>query len=64
MQVQVPDLTAEQFGQAVTQLVSVASIPASVANAMQVLAVQHIAAGLASGALTIIPKGGQDAGPG
>lgn len=52
MQIEIPDLTSQQVGQLVLQLAAQSQIPAVVAP--QVLALQHIARGLASGALHIV----------
>lgn len=58
MQIELPDLTPQQFGQAVLKL-STKDIPGT--DAASHLVLQHIATGLAQGALTIIPRG-TDAG--
>lgn len=54
MQVTLPDLTPQQFGQMVLKL-SAKSIPGT--DAATHLVLQHIATGLAQGALTIIERG-------
>lgn len=58
MHIEIPDLTSQQVGQLIGQLVHQAQAPGSAAT--QVLALMHVAAALASGQSVIVAAGAHD----
>lgn len=51
--IEIPELTSQQFGQMVVQIAAQAQVPGSAA--LQMVALQQVAQGLADGSLMIMP---------